>query len=194
MRMLLAQTIALLIRLLSTLQHGPLSALRMQFPLLPIPLNDILIRYPPLTPPSVVVVIVLDIAQRTDQIPPSERFFMLIERTADFEEFTVVFVRCAVFASGREAGGCGVCVCGAEVAEDVGGVLVGVVVFELEDVGFAAVSTERRRLSAEAKVAGQDIAGVGGGTAGETFDLACFELGGSEGMDGIEKKRESYDG
>lgn len=80
------------------------------------------------------------------------------------------------------------------MAEDVSGVLVEVVVFELEVVGFATVSPKRRRLSAEAPGAGQGVAGVGASTAGETFYLAFFEFRGSEGVDGDEKKREGYDG
>lgn len=79
----------------------------------------------------------------------------------------------AVAGAGGEAGGVGVLVGEAEVVEDVGGVEVGVVVFELEVVGFGVVLGDGRRLGAEAEGAREVVAGVGGGgAAGEALDFA----------------------
>lgn len=98
----------------------------------------------------------------------------------------------AVAAAGREAGGGGVLVGEAEVVEDVGGVEVGVVVFELEVVGLAVPLRDRRRLQAEAESAREVVPRVGaGGAAGEAFDFAEFNLAGGEGVDGGEE-REGY--
>lgn len=59
-----------------------------------------------------------------------------------------------VAVPGREAGGPGILVCEAQVREYIGGVLVEIVVFELQVVGFAVVLGDWDGLGAEAEGAG----------------------------------------
>ena len=99
--------------------------------------------------------------------------------------------RDALRAAGGEAGEFVVRVREAEVVEDEGGVLVEVVVFELEVVRFAVVAGFGGGSGAEAEGAGEVVAvGVGGGgaggggdgAAGEAGDFAVFDFGGGEGV------------
>ena len=65
--------------------------------------------------------------------------------------------------------------------EDVGGVLVPVVVFDLDIVGFAVVFRDRLGGGAEAvRVEEVVAAAVRKGSGGEAFDSAQFDLGESE--------------
>lgn len=91
----------------------------------------------------------------------------------------------AVAGAGREAGGVGVLVGEAEVVEDEGGVLVEVVVFELEVVGFAVLLGDGCGDVAEAEGAEEVVAQVKCDVAGgETLDFAGFDLGGCDGGEG----------
>ena len=65
--------------------------------------------------------------------------------------------------------------------EDVGGVLVPVVVFDLDIVGFAVVFRDRLGGGAEAVCVEEVVAAaVRKGSGGEAFDSAQFDLGESE--------------
>ena len=83
--------------------------------------------------------------------------------------------------AGRQAGDFGIAVGEAEVREDVGGVLMPVVVFDLDVVGFAVVFRDRLGGGAEAvRVEEVVAAAVRKGSGGEAFDSAQFDLFGSE--------------
>ena len=99
--------------------------------------------------------------------------------SADIDEYA--FSGVAVLVSRCEARVQRVQACETQVREDVGGVEVRVVVFELEPVGFAVFVGGWRRFGAEAPGADEAVAIVAVVSAGESFFLACFVFLGSEG-------------
>lgn len=167
-------------RLTDPLRHLPpfqprtLPAHRAQTPFLAIKANKIRTRHAPLTPEIIVAMRLEAQLVTTVRVPrPAE-----VGDPMDGIRST---------QPGDEAGAGGVLVEAAEMVEDVGGVLVEVVVFELEVVGFAGLLGGGGGLGAEAVGADEVVAGVGGEfAAGETWYLADLDLGGSGGVDGCE--------
>ena len=182
-RMLIAQNLARILCFLLTPQPGQLSPVRIQPSLLAVKLEHVRARQAELAPTTIVAPGGL-VAHFVGEILGTTLVGFVPGAADGAFPVNAVGAGQAVTRAGREAGGVGVLVGEAEVVEDVGGVLVEVVVFELEVVGFAVLLGDGCGDVAEAEGAEEVVAQVGGDVAGETLDFAGFDLGGCDGGEG----------
>lgn len=182
-RMLIAQPLALALRLRLPPQHRALAPHRVQVPRLPVEPQDVRARQAP--PPPVVRRAARLVAQR---VAGGTRGDAVVPGAAEGAgPVDPVAQRDAVAGPRRQARRRRVRVREAEVREDEGPVAVLVVVFELEVVRFAVVLRDRERGGAEAEGAGEVVARVRGGGAGEAGEGAGFHFGGGGGVGGGEE-------
>lgn len=177
-----AQLLTLILRLFLPPQHDPLEPQTVHDPLFPVEPDDVPPRQAKLPPcifPQVPLVrlvaqlVVYDVVHRILREP-------VLPRPAHLARRHQLMPRGApgcADARNEVLGGGG----DAELVQDEGHVLVEVVVFKLQVVGFGGRGAGCRVL-AEAVGVDEVVAGVGGVVACEAFDAALFDLGAGDGV------------